>query len=172
MTDAYEGDTGPVLMLRPEARGGFHIEVDGHRVMVDPVELLEAPGNRLIRSELEALLWFLLYKNRIYGNAALDPLQVFSRVDVLDRINTRIDDKLQRIQRGQGQEFEDVERDLVGYFIIKRVARRLAGVPRSLFCLNEEQYEQLRVVRDRLVQDQQHDSAGALSRILSAPVEP
>ena len=67
----------------------------------------------------------LINKNRKYGNSVLQPKRVFSNADVVSQINTRIDDKLSRIMSGQLDEDEDVEFDLIGYLIIKRVAKIL-----------------------------------------------
>lgn len=39
-------------------------------------------------------------KNRAYGNSALDPLRIFSKVDTIEQLNVRIDDKLSRVARG------------------------------------------------------------------------
>ena len=70
---------------------------------------------------------FLVEKNRAYGNSAADPLRVFSKVDALEQINVRIDDKLSRISRGSEYQGDDTELDLIGYLVLKRVLRRLAA---------------------------------------------
>ena len=61
----------------------------------------------------------LIMKNKAYGNSAADPVRIFSRVDAIEQINVRIDDKLSRIARGE-QAGEDTELDLIGYLILKR----------------------------------------------------
>jgi hypothetical protein len=73
----------------------------------------------------DELKQMLLAKNRAYGDSALDPVRVFSRADTLEQINVRIDDKLSRImRRGEGVvEDEDVELDLCGYFILRRIVK-------------------------------------------------
>lgn len=68
----------------------------------------------------------LLQKNRKYGNSAIDPVRVFSKADAIEQINVRIDDKLSRIQAAQSDEDEDVEKDLIGYLVLKRVARKMS----------------------------------------------
>jgi ABC-type polysaccharide/polyol phosphate transport system ATPase subunit len=85
------------------------------------------PAALLITEECKALEEMLLEKNRRYGNSALDPVRIFSRADSVEQIKVRIDDKLSRLARGEGSEDEDVERDLLGYFVLLRVARRLAA---------------------------------------------
>ena len=68
----------------------------------------------------------LLEKNRAYGNSALAPLRIFSRADPVEQLNVRIDDKLSRIARGREYAGDDTELDLIGYLILRRVARALA----------------------------------------------
>lgn len=67
----------------------------------------------------------LVEKNRKYGNSALEPKRIFSKSDTLEQINVRIDDKLSRIANMKEDEDEDVELDLIGYLILKRVAKRM-----------------------------------------------
>lgn len=67
----------------------------------------------------------LMEKNRKYGNSALEPKRIFSKSDTLEQLNVRIDDKLSRIANRQNDEDEDVELDLIGYLILKRVAKRM-----------------------------------------------
>lgn len=76
-----------------------------------------------IKQVCQAVEGMLLEKNRKYGDSALNPLRVFSRSDTLEQINIRIDDKLSRIRNRQDDEDEDVEMDLIGYLILKQVAR-------------------------------------------------
>ena len=65
----------------------------------------------------------LVSKNRKYGDAALNPANTFARVDPIELINVRLDDKLSRIRNRQDDEDEDVEIDLIGYLIIKQIAK-------------------------------------------------
>jgi len=67
----------------------------------------------------------LLKKNRAYGNSALDPVCIFSRADPVEQLNVRIDDKLSRIARGREYAGDDTELDLIGYLVLRRVARAL-----------------------------------------------
>lgn len=67
----------------------------------------------------------LLEKNKKYGNSALMPRRIFSKSGMLEQLNVRIDDKLSRIANRQDDEDEDVELDLIGYLILKRVAKRM-----------------------------------------------
>ena len=63
----------------------------------------------------------LIEKNRKYGDSALTPIRIFSKVSVIEAINVRMDDKLSRLQNQQEDEDEDPEADLVGYHLIKRI---------------------------------------------------
>ena len=77
----------------------------------------------LIEAECDAIKAMLVAKNRAYGNSALDPVRIFSKADPLAQIDVRIDDKLSRIVRGEAAG-EDVELDLIGYLVLKRVAKK------------------------------------------------
>lgn len=69
----------------------------------------------------------LVAKNEAYGNSAIEPVRIFSKVDALEQLSVRIDDKLSRIARGHEYENEDTELDLIGYLILRRVARKVGG---------------------------------------------
>lgn len=66
----------------------------------------------------------LLEKNRKYGDSVFRPARIFSKSDPIEQINIRIDDKLSRLLSGQADEDEDVDLDLIGYLIIRRIAKR------------------------------------------------
>ena len=82
---------------------------------------------KLIAETCDEIKELLLEKNRNYGNAAIDPIRIFSKADVLEQINVRLDDKLSRLARGSNAG-EDVELDLVGYIVLKRVAKKFHGI--------------------------------------------
>ncbi len=79
----------------------------------------------LIADECESLKALLLEKNRKYGNSALVPVRIFSKASAVEQILVRLDDKISRLCSGQSDEDEDVAKDLLGYLILLRVARRL-----------------------------------------------
>lgn len=76
-----------------------------------------------VRRHLDKIGDLLVSKNRSYGDSALNPIRVFSRADRLEQLSVRIDDKLSRIQRGTEFEDEDTERDLIGYLILRLIAK-------------------------------------------------
>ena len=64
----------------------------------------------------------LLEKNRKYGDAALNPVRIFSKANTLEQIRVRMDDKLSRLKNAQNDEDEDPILDLVGYLVLYQVA--------------------------------------------------
>lgn len=83
------------------------------------------PG--LIAAECFSVAELLTEKNRKYGNAALEPKRIFSRMDSIEQIKVRIDDKLSRIANtGLASADEDTVFDLIGYLILLRIALRLS----------------------------------------------
>lgn len=75
---------------------------------------------KVVCREVETLL---VTKNRKYGNSALTPENCFSKVDAYEALNVRIDDKIRRIKNSNIDEDEDLELDLIGYLILRRVYR-------------------------------------------------
>lgn len=86
----------------------------------------KGPAEDDIRSVCGEIADMLAAKNRAYGNAALDPVRIFSKASPVEQILVRLDDKLSRLSRGEAAG-EDVELDLIGYLVLLRVARRRAG---------------------------------------------
>ena len=67
----------------------------------------------------------LLEKNAKYGDSALTPIQVFSKLDSEEAICARIDDKMSRISNsGLNSDTEDTVNDLIGYLILLKIARK------------------------------------------------
>ena len=66
----------------------------------------------------------LLEKNAKYGDSALNPSRIFSKASTVEQLLVRIDDKLNRIQKGAGllASDEDVVQDLIGYLILLKIA--------------------------------------------------
>ena len=103
--------------------GACLAEAGNHVVCVDidqrKIEMLNAGKVPIHEPGLDALI----EKNAAYGNAALDPVRIFSRANPSEQIRVRIDDKLSRLARGSAAG-EDVIRDLLGYLILLRVSER------------------------------------------------
>jgi hypothetical protein len=75
----------------------------------------------LVCNEIKELL---LEKNRKYGDSALTPSRIFSKADSIEQLLVRIDDKLNRIQKGAGllATDEDIIQDLIGYLVLLKIA--------------------------------------------------
>ena len=62
----------------------------------------------------------LLEKNKRYGNAAMEPINIFSKLDSNQGILQRLDDKLMRVQSSKELRKNDVF-DLIGYLALLSV---------------------------------------------------
>ena len=95
-----------------------------------PTTPTAAPLEKEIRAECASIADFLVAKNMAYGNSAAEPVRCFAkRADALLQIDTRIDDKLNRIIKGRDYPGDDTILDLVGYLILRRIvaARTMKG---------------------------------------------
>lgn len=95
-----------------------------------------------LNAVLESIHEVLIEKNRKYGDAALNPNQTFSSCSAIELINVRIDDKLSRIRNRQNDEDEDPELDLLGYLLLKQIAKRRAqqAAPRQTTTVPSERH--------------------------------
>lgn len=75
-----------------------------------------------IRATCDSLKDFLLEKNKRYGDSALNPSQVFSKMSAVDGICQRIDDKLKRVKNSPELRKNDIA-DLAGYLILLSIAK-------------------------------------------------
>lgn len=74
-----------------------------------------------LENVLAELKNLLLEKNKNYGDAALNPVRIFSKASPIEQIKIRIDDKISRLARGHNAG-EDVYQDLMGYLVLLRIA--------------------------------------------------
>ena len=71
---------------------------------------------------LQEIQEMLIAKNLKYGNSAIEPLGVFSKLSPEEGIKVRIDDKLKRIKNGSlEKDDEDVVNDLIGYLVLLKI---------------------------------------------------
>lgn len=83
-----------------------------------------------LRNDFESKVWditgsvakLLIEKNKSYGDSALNPIRCFSKLDSVDGIKLRIDDKLSRIKNGNNSFNEDTITDLIGYLVLLKIA--------------------------------------------------
>ena len=62
-------------------------------------------------------------KNKAYGDSALNPLNVFSKLDATESLCSRLDDKIARIRnKGINDKTEDTIDDLIGYLLLLKMA--------------------------------------------------
>ena len=62
-------------------------------------------------------------KNAAYGNSALNPANIFSKLDAIESLLVRMDDKVMRIKnRRINDETEDTVTDLIGYLFLLKMA--------------------------------------------------
>lgn len=77
-----------------------------------------------VKEECENIHKMLIEKNKSYGNSALDPIRCFSKLDPIETIKIRIDDKLSRLMRGSEFGSDDSIKDLMGYLVLLRIAQK------------------------------------------------
>tara|TARA_Y100000004_G_scaffold30756_1_gene32066 strand:+ start:1229 stop:1681 length:453 start_codon:yes stop_codon:yes gene_type:complete len=62
-------------------------------------------------------------KNKAYGNTALNPPKIFSKLSSTEAICARLDDKLSRIQnKGINDATEDTIDDIIGYLLLLKMS--------------------------------------------------
>jgi len=78
--------------------------------------------NEEVSSILDDIREMLVSKNEKYGNSALEPIGVFSKLSPKEGLLIRIDDKLKRIKNGSlDKDDEDVVNDLIGYLVLLKI---------------------------------------------------
>lgn len=70
-----------------------------------------------IKAVCDGMKALLLEKNKRYGDSALHPLQVFSRLNPSEGIRIRLDDKLSRVKNSDILRKNDCA-DLIGYMVL------------------------------------------------------
>jgi hypothetical protein len=83
---------------------------------------LNTTGNE-IEKVCNNLKKFLIEKNKRYGNSALNPIRIFSKLDSEEQIKIRMDDKLNRIKNNTELDRENDYLDLVGYIVLLMVKK-------------------------------------------------
>ena len=81
-----------------------------------------------IKQKCKQIETLLLEKNKAYGDSALNPAGIFSKLKASEAIKIRLDDKLKRIQNvGVNDETEDTLMDCAGYMILLMIAKDNEG---------------------------------------------
>jgi hypothetical protein len=76
-----------------------------------------------IAAVFDSLKTLVIEKNRRYGDAALAPKQIFSRLDAGEGLKVRIDDKISRIMNNSGEIRKNDVADLMGYLALLAVSQ-------------------------------------------------
>ena len=73
--------------------------------------------------EIKQITDLLKEKNKAYGDSALNPAGIFSKLNATESLCARIDDKIMRIKnKGINDETEDTIDDLVGYLLLLKMS--------------------------------------------------
>ena len=73
--------------------------------------------------EVQKIVELLKSKNKAYGNSALNPAGIFSKLNATESLCARIDDKIMRIKnKGINDETEDTVDDLIGYLLLLKMS--------------------------------------------------
>lgn len=110
------------LPIHPELGSDFDYS-EALRDLTNAVNGLHpAPAAVDISKQVIQLGALLLKKNAAYGDAALQPLEVFATgLPTSVRLGVRMDDKISRMARGSA-DGEDPQMDLAGYLMLLRIA--------------------------------------------------
>jgi hypothetical protein len=72
---------------------------------------------------VERIVKLLKEKNKAYGDTALNPANIFSKLDSVEAICARLDDKLSRIKnKGINDKTEDTVDDIIGYLLLLKMS--------------------------------------------------
>jgi hypothetical protein len=75
----------------------------------------------LLKQFCNELSNLLIYKNGKYGDSALSPDKIFSKLEAEDSIKIRLDDKLSRIKNSNTLKKNDII-DLIGYLTLLSIS--------------------------------------------------
>ena len=88
----------------------------------DPFQEKSEFGLKLLKVTRE-ITDLLIQKNKAYGNTALNPTNIFSKLNATEAICARLDDKLARIKnKGINDKTEDTVDDLIGYLLLLKMS--------------------------------------------------
>jgi len=95
------------------------------KTQIDTVKINSKEFDTLLEVEylLSELQDLLEEKNKAYGDSALNPIRLFSKISAAESLRIRIDDKLSRIKnKGITPDTEDSLMDLIGYLVLLKIA--------------------------------------------------
>lgn len=80
--------------------------------------IIENDSADRIKRKFDSIRDLVLEKNRLYGDAALNPYSVFSKISPADRLRSRIDEKISRYRNHKAGDLESPLVDLVGCLVL------------------------------------------------------
>ena len=100
-----------------------------------------------VSSILDDIRDMLVSKNEKYGNSALEPIGVFSKLSPEEGLLIRIDDKLKRIKNGSlNKDDEDVVNDLIGYLVLLKIHESSKYEPNEALRTAAEKYNKKPII--------------------------
>ena len=82
------------------------------------------PFDKQLDDVVKKITNLLKEKNKAYGNSALNPANIFSRLNATEALCARIDDKIMRIKnKGINDQTEDTVDDLIGYLLLLKMSQ-------------------------------------------------
>jgi hypothetical protein len=79
--------------------------------------------NKKLDKVAKKVIDLLKEKNKAYGNTALNPPKIFSKLNSREAICSRLDDKLSRIKnKGINDKTEDTVDDIIGYLFLLKMS--------------------------------------------------
>lgn len=85
----------------------------------------ETPTQATIREVCSEIADFLVEKNRSYGSSFSQPINIFSKTSAKEQLAIRVDDKINRLAKGNEYANDDTVLDLTGYLVLMMVLDRL-----------------------------------------------
>ena len=111
-------NNNPITMVKvPKvSKAAVNEENPGDYALEHMDEVLYTPTQQKIKDVLEGMKNLLLYKNRKYGDSAINPKKIFYKGDSTNSILIRLDDKLGRVMSNTEEKprVNDVA-DIIGY---------------------------------------------------------
>ena len=108
-SSTYSTINPKMLLSKEELQSGSDYDIDTF-------------GRELFKINRE-ITELLINKNKAYGNTALNPINIFSKLNSTEAICARIDDKLARIKnKGINDATEDTVNDLIGYLLLLKMS--------------------------------------------------
>lgn len=106
---------------------GVERECYTYNTLADCIKECQYKDQESTQQKIDRLMFnfgeFLKEKNKRYGDSAISPMQLFSKLDASNSISIRIDDKLNRIKNSQeGLRKSDVC-DLFGYLALLMIEK-------------------------------------------------